>query len=171
MDDMTGVLHVLPMPEVEEEQPQSSTRGFANPDVLKAAQETRATNRASREAQSLLPGDGDTPAPAARGKRGPKPKSERSLKGMETLLLSIHTMLALSTGLEELAIEPNEAHTLAEAAAELASYYKIKLDGKNGAMLGMVMAIGAVYGPRAVAIGIKYRSTKGNGDVGKSVSN
>jgi hypothetical protein len=171
MDDMTNVLHVLPMPDVEEEQISSSglstPRGFANPDVLKAAQETKAANRAAREPQSIIPGE--EPAPS-NGKRGRKPKSERSLKGLEQLLTSIHWMVSLATGLEDLAITDVEAHTLAEAGAELASYYKIKMDGKNGALLGMMMAIGAVYGPRAVTIGIKLRGQKGKSNVGKPVN-
>lgn len=167
MDDMTGVLHALPLPEIEEEAAPSggAPRGFANPDVLKAAQETRAANRAAREPSTLLPEDGAAPA----AKRGRKPKTERSLKGLEQLLTSIHWMVSMATGYEDLAITEAEAHTLAEAGAELASYYKIKMDGKNGAMLGMMMAIGAVYGPRAVTIGIKLRGQKGKPNVGNSV--
>lgn len=98
--------------------------------------------------------------PPKKGRGRPK-KETRSLEGVEKLLVSIHFMLATTTGLEDLSIDQSEAHILADALATLADHYKIKLDGKTGALMGFVYAIGAVYGPRAVTIGIKLRS-KGN---------
>jgi hypothetical protein len=161
MDDAASILQGVALPQEDDEAPASSTlRGFANPELLEKAQATRASNRAAREPSDLLPGG----EPAV--KRGGRPKkSDRNLQGVEQLLSSIHLMLALATGFDDLKLDQTEAHLLAEATANLADHYKIKLDGKSGAIMGMIYAAGAVYGPRAVSIGIKLRNrnrTPGN---------
>lgn len=108
---------------------------------------------------STLPTD-QTP-PRRRGRPpGSSNKRERNLQGMEQMLCAIHLMISMATGLEELQIDPSESHILADALANLSEHYKIKLDGKAGAVLGLIYAIGAVYGPRAVSIGIKIRKAK-----------
>jgi hypothetical protein len=150
--DGADILQGATMEMGEEEIPQTTGRGFANPDILQAAQATRAANRAAREPQDLMP-DGSPATKKPRQKR-----SERSLAGIEKLLSSIHMMAALATGFEDLKIDPEESHLLAEALATLGDYYKIKLDGKSGAIMGLIYAAGAVYGPRAVTIGIKLRA-------------
>lgn len=157
--DGVDILQTADMPGEDEELPPAAQRGFSNPDVLKAAQETRARNKASREGVDFIPvGE---PLATKRG-RGPSKKTERNLKGIEQMLVAIHFMVATATGVSEIVIDKEESNTLAEALATLADHYKIKLDGKTGALMGFVYALGTVYGPRAVAIGVRLRSERKN---------
>lgn len=137
-------------------------RGFNDPAVREAAQATRAANREARIPVGL---NGETlPPPKEPKSRAPRQKKEtRSLEGIENMLISMHFMLATATGFDELLLEQSEAHTLADALAKVSDYYKIKLDGKTGAFMGLIWAIGMVYGPRAVTIGIKLRTQGANG--------
>ena len=154
MDDVASILQGVEIDTSDDDTPAPSTRGFSNPDILAKAQDTRSKNRADKAPVDLLPDGTESP----KGKRGrPSKRSERSLKGVETLLSAIHLMVAKATGFDDLIIEPEESHMLAEAIANLADHYKIKLDGKSGAIMGVIYAAGAVYGPRAVTIGIKLR--------------
>lgn len=172
MDDVTDIFRTMPLPGQDSAGDDDgaepvSLRGFANPQTLAAAQAARAANKEANTPRDLLP-DGEVPTDGKKRRGRPAGgKSSRSLKGIEQLLTSIHWMLSMATGLDDLALAPDDAHALAEAGAEYASYHKIKLDGKNGALLGLVMAIGSVYGPKAVTIGIKLRAEKaarnGNG--------
>lgn len=134
----------------------STGRGFSNPDVLAKAQETRKANRAQSNPTDFA----ETNEPTSGAKRGRKPKADRNLQGVEQVLLATHMMLATVTGHPELILDKQEGHILAEALANLGDHYKIKLDGKTGAIMGLVYAIGIVYGPRAVVIGAKIRSDR-----------
>ncbi len=134
-------------------------RGFSNPEILQKAQETRASNREGREPKQLLPDGGE--APKTRGR--PK-KQDRNLQGIEQLLLATHLMVASATGYSELILSPADGHMLADAFATLADNYKIKLDGKTGAVMGLIYAVGAIYGPRAVSIAIRVRNERRGSD-------
>lgn len=131
-------------------------RGFANPEVLARAQETRRRNSGQREAVDLGTERPDGTTGARRG----RPKTSRNLKGIEQLLLATHLMIATATGCHELMLDEKEGTMLAEALANLSDQYKIKLDGKSGALIGLLYAVGAIYGPRAVTIGIRIRSER-----------
>lgn len=157
--DGVDILQAAEMPGDDDELPSAAPRGFSNPDVLKAAQETRARNRATREGVDYIPGG--EPLKTTRS-RGANKKTERNLKGIEQMLVAIHFMVATATGVQELAIDKEESQMLAEALATLADHYKIKLDGKTGALMGFVYALSTVYGPRAVAIGVRLRSERKN---------
>ena len=54
--------------------------------------------------------------------------------------------------------DEEEAGMLAESGAALLDYYKIKIDGKRGAMLALLWAVTLVYGPRIVTIVIAARN-------------
>ena len=114
----------------------------------------RATRAARPPIDAGPAGDGVTfPIGERRGS-----KRDRNLQGMENLLLAIHVMVAAATGYEDLILSPTEGHALADALANLADHYKIQLDGKAGAVVGLVYTASAIYGPRAVSIVMKARA-------------
>ena len=137
-------------------------RGFLDPAVLARAQETRRQNkeeRAGMEADLVGSEDGVEPRKRGRPKGVPNRKS-RDLRAVEAMLVSIHAMIAASTQMPEIAIDASESHIVAEAVANVADQYKIKLDGKTGAIAVLIYSLGIVYGPRAVAIAIRMRNER-----------
>ena len=155
MDDV-NVLEGSAILETEDTSASSGPRGFANPEILAKAQEKRKYNKSTANPTDFS----ETNEPVVGVKRGRKPKSERNLQGVEQVLLAMHMMLATATGYPEFILDKQESHILAEAIANLGEHYKIKLDGKTGAVMGMVYALGVVYGPRAIAIGIRVRNER-----------
>lgn len=140
----------------------NGAHGFSDPAVREKARQTRLDNAAARTPQSLT-GEELPPPKQAKSRAPRQKKEERSLESIEKMLISMHFMLATATGFDDLILDNAEAHTLADALAKVGDYYKIKLDGKTGALMGLIWAIGMVYGPRAVTIGIKLRGRKPHG--------
>lgn len=116
--------------------------------------------------------DNSTAADAPKRGRGRPPKSggksgktgrsgaqkeTLDLGFLENILFSIHTVLAASVSVEELAITQEEAHQLAVAAKGVADYYPVYVDPKKLAIMNLLIVAGTVYGSRAVAI---YAKTK-----------
>lgn len=119
------------------------------------------------EGDSTAPGD--LPEAVAldtrpKGRRGRPPKSERNLDGIKQLLLSTHIALASIARCPELALEESEASLFANSLSTLADHYKIKLDGKSGAMIGFLYTLGIIYGPRAIAISVRVRNERHGGN-------
>ena len=82
------------------------------------------------------------------GRPAGRPRTVKNVDHFKKVLLSSHMKAALVTGVEEIALDDEEAGLLAESIAELLSYYKIKVDGKGGAVLGLLYAVSMVYGSR-----------------------
>jgi hypothetical protein len=61
-------------------------------------------------------------------------------------------MLAGLTSTPELALDKDEAHNLAVAAAEVAKFYPTTIDPKALAWFNLMLAAGVVYGPRVYLI-------------------
>ena len=150
VDDETQTAHVLP--EGEEIKP----RGFADPEIRAKAEETRRANRPEGAASF---GDND-----GKPKRGRKPgssgKEQVNLRGITEMLVGIHGLLAMLSGFQDICIDKDEGEILAKAIADLGAHYKIKIDGKTSALLGVIYAVAIVYGPRAVTIGKEIRDRK-----------
>lgn len=75
-------------------------------------------------------------------------------------------MIAAGTGFAELAIDNQEAHLLADAAADVAKHYDFLPDPRTQAWLNLAMVAGAIYGPRVWAIsarkpGVAMRAASG----------
>lgn len=79
-----------------------------------------------------------------------------SIEALSKTLVIIHTGIAGVTGLPELVIDKAEGDMLANATANVLAQFDITPDPKTQAIIGMIMACGAVYGPRAFA----YRMRK-----------
>lgn len=89
-----------------------------------------------------------------------KPNAFR-LAGMESTLLSIHTMLAAMTQVPEMMIDPAEAKSLVTCAENVARHYAVGgMTEKTVDWLNLFMALGAVYGTRIVAVNARSKSNK-----------
>lgn len=140
-------------------------KGFANPEILAKARAARAAKKENDDAE-VKSDEVETPVSFSgseieepKKKRGRPPgssnsvgKTKRDIKGLSSLLVSIHMMVASATGYLDLAIDEAEGNTLAEALANVAELHKFKMDAKTSAYLGLIYAIGIVYGPRAISI-------------------
>jgi hypothetical protein len=95
-------------------------------------------------------------APKRRGRRpGTTTKGKQAaldVNGLESLLYSVHGMLAGITKTEELMLDHSEAKSLAEATANVARHYDVSVSAKALDWSNLVMALGMVYGTRLVAI-------------------
>lgn len=61
-------------------------------------------------------------------------------------------MLAVATGINELALTDVETNSLAKSVVELQKYYPMHVSGKALAWTNLAMVAGSIYGTRAVAI-------------------
>jgi hypothetical protein len=90
-------------------------------------------------------------AESASSASGKKKEVPLHLAGIEALLLSVHTMGAAILNVPELALDPKEAHSLAEAVSNVAQFYDIPADPKTVAWINLGMCGMTIYGTRALA--------------------
>lgn len=113
-------------------------------------------------------GDGGDLAGNAGGKpkRGRKPRSAKAnanvpIAGLAEILVLAHAVLSNMTGVEEFEIDGDEGTLLAEkTAAVLAHYPNVIVSAKTVDTISLFMALGHVYGPRAVAIRNNRRAAR-----------
>lgn len=79
-----------------------------------------------------------------------------SIEALSKTLVILHTGIAGITGVPEIAIDASEGDILANASANVLAQFDIAPDPKTQAIIGMIMACGAVYAPRVVV----YRMRK-----------
>lgn len=95
---------------------------------------------------------------SARKRRGRKPgytakkNPSLDLSGVEATLFSIHAILAASIKLDELAITQEEAHQLAAGITNVTRHYAVEASQVALDWVNLVVALGMIYGTRAVAI-------------------
>lgn len=73
-----------------------------------------------------------------------------SIEALSKTLVIIHTGIAGVTNIPEIAIDKAEGDMLANATANVLAQFDITPDPKTQAIIGMIMACGAVYGPRVM---------------------
>jgi hypothetical protein len=88
-----------------------------------------------------------------------QPKSNL-VADLESLLISGHFMLAGVLDMKELEIDEIEAKRLSEALTKLSEFYPVGMSPKKMAWINLSMALGSIYGPRAVAIAKKVPKKK-----------
>jgi hypothetical protein len=71
--------------------------------------------------------------------------------------MSIHAMLQGATSIPELAIQEDEARKMAECAARVAAFYTGSVSPKMQAWTALLLAVGGIYGSRAVAYVLRTR--------------
>jgi len=109
-----------------------------------------------------LNGDG-----SFRRKRGRKPgsgsasstrsktSSAASVDALTNILVILHAGISTATKTPEIAIDTDDATTLAKATANVLAEFDITPDPKVAAIVGLVVAAGTVYGPMAVSIRLR----------------
>jgi len=83
-----------------------------------------------------------------------KASDTASLAGLDIkdILLNIHMMLSVWTGLPEMALEEAEAKRLETAIKKVSRHYPVNISQKHVDLSYLVYTIGTIYGTRAVAI-------------------
>jgi hypothetical protein len=90
---------------------------------------------------------------ASSGKSGGKAaSSNQSVDGIARILFSLHQMAAVGLKVPEMALDPKEAQVLGQAIADVQSHYDFDVSAETTIWVNLVMALGSVYGPRAVLI-------------------
>lgn len=127
-------------------------------------------NPGSDAADSHGGGSGNDGKQYAGAKRGRKPgqkngtgkaaqgNSTVSISGLEKSLIGIHTALAALTKSPEFNIDKDEARAIAEASANVARHYNATINPKMADWFALIGCLGAIYGPRFVAM---VRNRKG----------
>ena len=104
--------------------------------------------------------------PVKRGRGRPKGSGNRAsgsssqskaqfsadLAGIESLLLSLHTMAATVLKQPLLMLDESEAAALAKAGAGVARHYPMKASAQAVDWVNLIMCLGTVYGTRVVAM-------------------
>lgn len=167
MDGDLEAIEFHPEDTAADPDPVSRPRGFSDPEVLARAQATRAANREA--GRPIAPPDGEGDVKPKRGRpKGSMNKSSPNTKGLEMLLIAVHSGIGkLVSYLSDepeigdvLTIDGDEAKILAVALAECGERYKIRISEKYAALILLCNALGVVYGPRAIAIGFMVRNKR-----------
>jgi len=111
----------------------------------------RGRGRPSKAEQQLRESVGAAPTgeTTSGAKRGPKPKGGKSDPGtLAKSLMGIHTVVAMVTRIPEAQLKEDEAQALAEGICAVCEEYGLAIDGKTGATMQLVGALGMIYGPR-----------------------
>lgn len=175
MSDLEGVA-------LDDTSARATGGGFRNPAILQRALATRAAKRninsvpiadyssdvseVSDEIDNATDVPTENPTPKRRGRPKGTAKSktnENSLRNIEKALIAIHFIAATRLNIDEIKLEQDDAHTIAEAVADVAKYYNIKIDGKTGAWLNLTYALGSVYAPMGVLLYMRMKEQKANG--------
>ena len=96
------------------------------------------------------PGSGNKPKGEG-GASSAKEKVSFDLSGLESILLSIHGMLAAATGNPLLDINESEAKLLATAAGKVQRHYPMKASAEALDWCNLAMVVMTVYGTRVMA--------------------
>lgn len=89
-----------------------------------------------------------------------KADHQASLEGLTRILSIIHIGVATATKTPEMALEEEEAKTLAAATATVLQEFDIRPDPKVEAIVGLITAAGMIYGPRAYLISERKKEEK-----------
>lgn len=81
-----------------------------------------------------------------------KTSSAASVDALTNILVILHAGISTATKTPEIAIDNDDATTLAKATANVLAEFDITPDPKVAAIVGLVVAAGTVYGPMAVSI-------------------
>ena len=89
-------------------------------------------------------------------------KTKTNLGGLESILLSLHAMASGFLEVPELALDPDEAKLMADAAAQVAAHYNHVMNPKVLAWANLAMVCGGVYGTRYAAVRMRLKAEAAN---------
>lgn len=106
----------------------------------------------------------------AKRKRGRPPGSGAKAKenvhidvgSVETILFNVHAMVAAATGYDKVAINQEEASSLAKAVNNVQQFYPTHISAKALAWTNLFMVAGTIYGSRIVAIWADNKAAENN---------
>ena len=107
-----------------------------------------------RRKRGRKPGAGNTANPGNRKKAD----HTASIDALSNILVVLHTGIAGATKTPEVAIDKDDADTLARATSNVLAEFNIAPDPKIAAVIGLVIAAGSVYGPMAVSIRLRKQA-------------
>src|ERR1035437_2833814 len=96
--------------------------------------------------------------PAGSTNKGERASKKGNLGGLEQILLSLHMMAGAFFQAPELALAPDEAKAMADAAATVAGLYHHTLDPRMMAWVNLAMVCGGIYGTRIIVIRARLKS-------------
>lgn len=144
-------LQTAPGGDKENDAAPSIAGGESNAEAPQTVAPKRGRGRPSKAEQQLRESVGAAPTgdTSSGAKRGPKPKGGKSDPGvLAKSLMGIHTVVAMVTGIPEAQLKEEEAQALAEGVCAVCEEYGLAIDGKTGATMQLVGALGMIYGPR-----------------------
>ena len=100
-----------------------------------------------RKKRGRKSGSGERPAGAQRTRKTASDYSA-SLDALTNTLVIVHAGLASVSKIKEFELEKDEAKSLAVAVGNVLAEFDIQPDPKMQAIVGLVVAAGAIYGPR-----------------------
>jgi hypothetical protein len=78
-------------------------------------------------------------------------------------LVIVHAGIAAATKCPEMEIDAEEGKILANASANVMAQFDLAPDPKTQAIIGLIMACGTVYGPRAFMIRMRQAQERSEG--------
>lgn len=124
----------------------NGTVSVIDPDSLGSAGASEAGNGGNSEPRKRRG------RPPGSGKGAGKKANSQDISGIESILFSVHAMLAAITKTPELALDPSEANKLGAAIVGVQQHYDVLVDAKTMAWINLAMTAGAIYGTRIFAI-------------------
>lgn len=107
-----------------------------------------------RRKRGRKPGAGNSASTGSRKKAD----HTASIDALSNILVVLHTGIAGATKTPEIAIDKDDADTLAKATSNVLAEFNIAPDPKVAAVIGLVIAAGSVYGPMAVSIRLRKQA-------------
>lgn len=114
----------------------------------------RAAREAANSTAEQIESGGAASAPAASKKASANRKkiSRDDVGALANQLVGIHTVAAMATGVQEIAISDKEGLALANGIIAVCEEYGLSISGKTGAALQLLGAAAMIYGPRVFAV-------------------
>lgn len=82
------------------------------------------------------------------------------ISSIESLLFSTHFMLGAILKSPEIVLSEDEAKKMAEASANVMKHYDVRASAKVVDWTNLIICLGMIYGPRAVAYAARVKKEK-----------
>lgn len=100
------------------------------------------------------------PAGSKNGERKTQTPTKNNLTALENILLSVHFGVSALLSTPELDINEDEAKKFAGSLARISNLYDDRINPKAVAWVDLIAVLGAIYGPRMIAIHARMKAEK-----------